>query len=142
MGYKIEIVLVGIAIFLCGCIMLCVALSDNEGEPIVVEKYVDSDGIDSITYEIEETEKVESSQTSEKTKAKQSEVTDAAVSNKVNINTATKEELMSLQGIGDVLSDRIIEYRKSAKFNSIDDIRRVKGIGEKTFENLKDSITV
>ena len=142
MGYKIEIVLVGIAVFLCGCIMLCVALSDNEGKPIVVEKYIDSDGIDSITYEIEETEKVEISQTSEKTKAKQSEVTDAAVSNKVNINTATKEELMSLQGIGDVLSDRIIEYRKSAKFNSIDDIRRVKGIGEKTFENLKDSITV
>ena len=142
MGYKIEIVLVSIAVFLCGCIMLCVALNGNEGEPIVVEKYMDSDATNIISYEDDDTEKAEISQTSEKTKAERSEVTDAVVSNKVNINTATKEELMSLQGIGDVLSDRIIEYRKSAKFNSIDDIQRVKGIGEKTFENLKDSITV
>ena len=80
--------------------------------------------------------------TSENTKAEKSETELVTVSDKVNINTATKEELMSLQGIGEVLSERIIEYRKNAKFNSIDEIQQVKGIGEKTFEKLKDSITV
>ena len=144
MGYKIEIVLVSIAIFLCGCIMLCTALFGSKSEPIVVEKYVTSVESDKVE-EPEKTEginKAQVLQTSESTKAENSETQLVAVSDKVNINTATKEELMSLQGIGEVLSERIIEYRKNAKFNSIDEIQQVKGIGEKTFEKLKDSITV
>ena len=131
--------------------MLCTALFGSKSEPIVVEKYVtsvDTKVLSDESDKVEEPEKTEGInkaqvlQTSESTKAENSETQLVAVSDKVNINTATKEELMSLQGIGEVLSERIIEYRKNAKFNSIDEIQQVKGIGEKTFEKLKDSITV
>lgn len=61
---------------------------------------------------------------------------------KININTATKGELENLPGIGPVLADRIIEYRQNHKFSSIDDIKKVSGIGDKKFESIKDFIVV
>lgn len=61
----------------------------------------------------------------------------------ININTAGKEELVSLNGIGDVKADAIIMYRKeNGLFKSIEDIKNVKGIGEATFLKIKDRITV
>jgi competence protein ComEA len=62
---------------------------------------------------------------------------------KININTATKSQLVSLPGIGDVKAQAIIDYRtKNGNFKRIEDIVNVSGIGEKTFESLKDLITV
>lgn len=63
-------------------------------------------------------------------------------SGKININTCTKEELMSLPGIGEVLADRIMKYRSENKFQTIEDIKNVSGIGEKRFEDIKDLIIV
>ncbi|MBE3610616.1 helix-hairpin-helix domain-containing protein [Campylobacter californiensis] len=60
----------------------------------------------------------------------------------INLNTATKDELMSLNGIGESKAEAIIEYRKANKFNSIEDIKNISGIGDKTYENLKDDISV
>jgi competence ComEA-like helix-hairpin-helix protein len=60
----------------------------------------------------------------------------------VNINTASKSELMQLYRIGDKMSDRIIEYRKNKKFKRKEDILNVKGIGIKTFEKIKNNITI
>lgn len=60
---------------------------------------------------------------------------------KININTATKEELKRLYKIGDKLAERIIEYReKNGPFKNIEDIKKVSGIGDKIFEAIKDSI--
>ncbi|MEA3459697.1 MAG: helix-hairpin-helix domain-containing protein, partial [Chloroflexota bacterium] len=65
------------------------------------------------------------------------------VGGKVNINTATAEELETLPGIGPAFAQRIIEYRQEkGPFASIEDIEKVKGIGEATFEKLRDLITV
>jgi len=62
---------------------------------------------------------------------------------KININTASLAELKSLDGIGDVLGKRIIEYRENNNgFKEIEDIKNVSGIGDKRFENIKDSIKV
>ena len=61
----------------------------------------------------------------------------------ININTADKDELTSLDGIGETIAERIIEYRDAnGSFGSTEDIKNVKGIGDKTFENIKDFITV
>ncbi len=59
----------------------------------------------------------------------------------VNINIASKEELMTLNGIGEVTAEKIIEYRKSNKFKKKEDIKSVKGIGDGIFEKIKDDIT-
>lgn len=62
---------------------------------------------------------------------------------KVNINTASKEELKTLSGIGDGLAEAIISYREENNgFNEIEDIKNVSRIGDKTFEKFKDKITV
>ena len=62
---------------------------------------------------------------------------------KINLNTATLEELTKLKRIGPVYAQRIIDYReKHGPFERIEDLMKVKGIGQKTFDANKDIITV
>ena len=61
---------------------------------------------------------------------------------KVNINTATKEELTTLSGIGESKAEEIITYRKSTPFKTIEDLKNVSGIGDATYEQIKNHITV
>ena len=66
----------------------------------------------------------------------------AASSDLVNINTANAEQLETLKGIGPALAQRIIEYREqNSAFKSIDEIKNVRGIGDKKFAAFKDKIT-
>lgn len=67
---------------------------------------------------------------------------EATKSDIVNINTASKEELMSISGIGASKADLIIAYRLEHKFSKIEDIMNVSGIGESLFEKIKKYITV
>ncbi len=60
----------------------------------------------------------------------------------ININTASLEELMTLNGIGESKAKAIIEYRTKSKFQTIEDIKNISGIGDKAFEKIKDYITV
>ena len=60
----------------------------------------------------------------------------------VNINTAGKDELMTLPGIGEVYAQAIIDYRDTAPFAAIEEIKNVSGIGDAKFEKIKAYITV
>nr|VFJ73704.1 MAG: competence protein ComEA helix-hairpin-helix repeat region [Candidatus Kentron sp. FW] len=61
----------------------------------------------------------------------------------ININTATKKELMAIKGVGEVKADRIIEERDIRIFCSLTDFAdRVEGIGEKTIDPRKNNLTV
>ncbi|MGE7605462.1 helix-hairpin-helix domain-containing protein [Peribacillus frigoritolerans] len=61
----------------------------------------------------------------------------------VNLNTATQEDLQTLTGIGPSKANAILEYRETVgKFKEVDELKQVTGIGDKTFERLRDSISV
>ena len=61
---------------------------------------------------------------------------------KVNLNTADSEVLQSLPGIGPSKAEAIIAYRTTTPFSSPEELMAIKGIGEKTYANLKDRISV
>ncbi len=62
---------------------------------------------------------------------------------KVNINTASADELAKLPRIGPAIAQRIVDFRKeNGNFKRIEDLMKVRGIGEKVFNQLKDLITV
>ncbi|MGC6767629.1 helix-hairpin-helix domain-containing protein [Enterococcus sp. LJL51] len=66
-----------------------------------------------------------------------------AAEGKVNLNTASEQELMTLSGIGQKKAQEIINYREAhGKFKSINELTNITGIGEKTIEKLKDDIFV
>lgn len=60
----------------------------------------------------------------------------------VNVNTATQEQLESLPGIGPALAGRILEYRRTRKFDTVDDLLQVRGIGPATLEKIREHVRV
>ena len=61
----------------------------------------------------------------------------------MNINSANQEELETLPGVGPALAVRIIEYRNSnGKFEKVEDVQNVKGIGDSKFTNIKEYICI
>ncbi|WP_434776917.1 ComEA family DNA-binding protein [Neisseria sp. Ec49-e6-T10] len=61
----------------------------------------------------------------------------------VNINSATEEELSTLKGVGPAKAKAIVVYRiQNGAFKSTKDLQKVKGIGEKTYDGLKNDITI
>jgi competence protein ComEA len=67
----------------------------------------------------------------------------ASASAKVNLNTATETELETLPRVGPAMAARILQWRKdNGRFGSVDDLMNITGIGDKTFDALKDLVTV
>lgn len=64
------------------------------------------------------------------------------INGKINLNTGSKIELMKIPGIGEKTAIKIMEYREINKFNKIEDIMNIKGIGQKKFEKMKDYIDI
>lgn len=61
---------------------------------------------------------------------------------KISINSASLEELDTLDGIGPAIAQRIIDYREEHPFSSLGELKNVKGIGDKLYDKIKDSITL
>jgi len=131
-------------------------LEYREKQPFTkTEDLMNVPGIGPKTYEkLKDRIKVSSSQsTSPNTTSKnigqetspntiQNAIQNAIQKEKININTANIEELQKLPGIGPSKAQAIVDYRNSnGPFKSVEEIKNVKGIGEKTFEKLKDLIT-
>lgn len=65
-----------------------------------------------------------------------------AIEKKIDINRASIDDLIALNGIGPVLAESIVSYRRSiGHFNSIDEIKNVRGIGDSVFNKIKDRIS-
>ena len=62
------------------------------------------------------------------------------MTNKVNVNTASAEELKTLQGVGNAMADKIIEHRKSGKIKDAADLMKIKGLKDKFIEKNKDRL--
>lgn len=60
----------------------------------------------------------------------------------VNLNTASVGELSALKGIGESTAGKIVQYRSEHKFNSIEELMKVKGIGQKKFDLIKKDLSV
>lgn len=124
---RIEIIAIACALFAAG----------------ILSGYFIGKGVGPKTVSIEVSESAKSVNESAPVDKGETEVKTDNLVKKVNINTATNEELCALPGIGEVLSDRIITYRSEVgKFDKIEDIMKVHGIGTSIYESIKDYIFV
>lgn len=102
------------------------------------EKVQESTGDETSKY-ITSSSRVVDSQENERTENSSGK----AIKGKVNINTASQTELETLPGIGPATSSKIISYREeNGKFESIEELKEVSGIGDSKFENIKEFICV
>ena len=90
-----------------------------------------------------ETERPVQESAQEQTQSAPEAEDDDSPSGPINLNTATLDDLMTLPRIGEKLAQRILDYRAQyGRFSAPEQLMDVDGIGEATFENLKDFVTV
>ncbi len=134
--YNHEKILIIVALFLCAGILFYNAFFIPDiSIPSVIQVNSESSSAQSLE---------ESSEDKKDNSSNESNNKGGISGEKININTATETELSeNLTGVGAVTARNIIEYRTNVgKFNSIEDIKNVSGIGDKTFEKFKDMICV
>ena len=101
----------------------------NDGDKIYIPKVGEVSETDDITGKIEKSDDIPSN--------------DFTHDGKININSATREELQQIPGIGPHTADKIVSWRKeNGTFRKKEDIKKINGIGDKTFEKMKERIRV
>ncbi|MGN0993120.1 MAG: helix-hairpin-helix domain-containing protein [Bacilli bacterium] len=119
-------------------------LTTKEKEKILEEKCKNDIIVNDSCVEVS-SDKKNSSTSSDSDSNKTSEDSSSSNDDKnklVSLNSASKEELMTLSGIGESKALAIIEYRNKKKFETIEEIKEVSGIGDALFEKIKDNITI
>ena len=148
---KHELYLIAVALLISAGLILYIALDTPEMKAVIIPESTTA----SATMDMNEIITFSNSETATDTSAVTAteSVTTAAANNTetkapqptglININTATKEQLMTLNGIGEVKAAAIIDYRReNGKFKSIEELDNVKGIGPKIIEKIRAYITV
>lgn len=144
-----SIILTGVGLIIIGAIILGFALS----QPKVAVSSLESDASvqsSQQTYDNEDVslqtksnlQNYDESNYSQSDSAKQNDQ-EASVSYPLNLNTCTAEELMTISGIGEVKASAIIEYREYlGGYTSVEQIKNIKGIGNKVYEKISPYLTV
>lgn len=144
-----SIILTGVGLIIIGAIILGFALS----QPKVAVSSLESDASvqsSQQTYDNEDVSLQTKSnlQNYDESNYSQSDSTnqndqEASVSYPLNLNTCTAEELMTISGIGEVKASAIIEYREYlGGYTSVEQIKNIKGIGDKVYEKISPYLTV
>lgn len=138
-----------ISAYICGEVMKPGVYTMKEGDR--VEALLDAAGgftpnadpnVVNLSAKIQDEEKIRIPSKNENI-TEQEDSSTAGIKGKVNINSATKEQLETLDRIGSTLAQRIIDYRNAhGRFKTIEELKNVSGIGDKTFEHFKDNISV
>lgn len=136
-----------------------VVYTDNDLKDVVMDKYVENnnscpatindacivetDRVTSTNTNSNTSTKTSSSKTINKSTSKSNSSTTKSTNQVVNINTATLSELQTIPGVGESKAQAIITYREeNGGFKSIEEITNVSGIGDSTFEKIKNNITI
>lgn len=147
-----SIIMTGIGLILLSCLMMYFALSQPKisDESVIVNgtqstEYSQTVSADTSSTATVETETVAETKSQEVVVAETqtAEQTSTAVSGKINLNTCTAAELTSLKGIGEVKAEAIIQYREYlGGYTSVEQIKDIKGIGDKIYANISPYLTV
>ncbi len=141
-----KIVLVLVGAFLIGSILSLSGVSNKKQEPIDYSasdsEFVQKSRMIQQSLKVQDTLKEYTVTDTIETVTKQSKKPDLPQT-PLDINAVTKDELMSLPGIGDAMAERIIMYREdNGRFANINDLLKIKGIGKKKLERITPYIKV
>lgn len=138
-GKRQSIIVIGFGLIILSAIILYYALSIPKVSVVETSSVYNSSEYftENVSTTIRSSQKVEHTQSSEAT------YTSSSVNYPLNLNSCTAEELMTINGIGEVKANNIIEYRDYlGGYTSVEQIKNIKGIGDGVFEKVAPYLTV
>lgn len=148
---KISLIIVLSFIALTGCCFVIWQVSSQKSSKKVASNTVlqTQKEIDDLNKKIDELNgalkdaQTGSSSEESSVKGATTQKDEQSTSAKINLNTATLQQLDTLEGIGQVYAQRIIDYRETnGGFKTIEEVKNIKGIGDKTFQKIADRLSV
>lgn len=133
--------LIGIGLFMLATVVLYVGIS--QPRLVVENKNVSAVSQTTTLGSKENSKKTVSSQNNKSSVVKNNSVSEKHINYPLNLNTATVEDLMSVDGIGESRAWQIVSYRNEiGKYTSVEEIKNISGIGDGVFEKIAPYLTV